>query len=1265
MITKETFKSLLEELSFTSINDIYVKHFSSFDCELQVDFANKCLIYPEKKGLTVNDKTTCNFSSAENFVVFECVYRLLEQGYNPKHIELEKKWQLGHSQKSGKADICVKDNDDNLLLIIECKTAGDEYKKAINILENDGRNQLFSYLQQASSTQFLALYASDFVDNSITPNYYLINVTDNTELLENNSTLKSYKEATTTEEKWQVWCDTYDKEYATIGLFENNQPYQIGKQVYSVDDLKNIINKDIQGKYHEFATILRQHNVSGRENAFDKLVNLFLCKVTDETENSAALSFYWKGKAYDDPFNFQDRLQHLYQTGMDKFLDDKITYIANQQIDEAFGIFKDKPNVAKDTIKEYVKQLKFFSNNDFAFIDVHNEKLFYQNFEVLLKITKMIQDIRLTGSEENQFLGDMFESFLDQGVKQSEGQFFTPMPIVKFIINSLPHKEQPRVLDYACGAGHFLNEYYNSNQDSIIIGVEKEYRLSKVAKVSSFMYGSDMDIVYNDALIKNAKIPENSFDVLIANPPYSVKGFLTTLSQDDRNEYELIDLVDGKSLHKTNAIECFFIERAKQLLKKDAVVGIIVPSSILNKDTPNLYTKTRELILQHFTIVAIAEFGSGTFGKTGTNTVTLFLRRRDPAQKLDIHYKNMVEAWFKGDFDSNNSFKDDTFLADYCRYIEVEQADYTALLQGTLTDGLLKQELFSEYEKAFNKKYKAPKTKEFKALSADKKQAIKQQALITFVRDKEQDKLYFFCLAKSQDNDVVIVKAPSDNKNNKKFLGYEWSSRKGNEGIQYLSQTNVEIDEADDLEAEDKRILENQQGLKFINTPLYNPQNSDDTSKINKIIKDNFNGLQTPIHDDIAKFVNRASLFDMLDFNRVDFGKTLSLTPKKKIEIESKYPLEKLGDVVNVLIGGTPSRKNNSYFNGENLWVSISEMNGNIIVNTKEKITNEAVEKSNVKLIPEGTTLLSFKLSIGKTAIAGKDLYTNEAIAGLVPKTNTILNSYLFCLFSAKFIDLEKDGFNSFGKSLNSNFLKEELKIPLPPIDVQKQIVAEIEVLEKEEKKCIDDVEGLQKNVYDFLYNEYKARPLKYFLDEINPKKADIIRNLDLKTEVSFLSMEDVGNDGVIHQLQTRTLEKTRTGYTFFQNQDVLFAKITPCMENGKGAFVEGLQNNIGFGSTEFLVLRANKDLIEPKILFYISQFKAFREEAQKHMTGSSGHRRVPKAFVENYEVSLPPLPEQQKIVAEIEKIEAKISELTQQIEQIAAKKEAVLKKYL
>lgn len=414
MIRKENFKEVLSKLKFDEIRENYFsKYFENFDCKMEVDFVNEKLIYPEDKWLIVNDKTTSNFSAPENFVVFECVYKLLNQWYWPKNIELEKEWQLWHTWKSWKADVFVCDNSWNSYLIIECKTAGTEYKKAVKILESDSKNQLFSYLQQATSTKFLALYESDFVDNNVVSNYYLINVSDNEELLKNNPNLNSYKDATTHFEKYYVWVNTYSKDYSTLWLFEDNQAFDIWKKKFSIDDLKIVSSKDIAWKYHEFATILRQHNVSGRENAFDKLVNLFLCKVVDEKNNPNDLSFYWKWKAYDNAFDLQDRLQKLYSIWMKKFLWEDITYIDNSQIDKAFRVFKDKPNATKEVIKDYFKQLKFFTNNDFAFIDIHNEKLFYQNFEVFLKIIKSFQDIRLTWWEENQFLWDMFEWFLD------------------------------------------------------------------------------------------------------------------------------------------------------------------------------------------------------------------------------------------------------------------------------------------------------------------------------------------------------------------------------------------------------------------------------------------------------------------------------------------------------------------------------------------------------------------------------------------------------------------------------------------------------------------------------------------------------------------------------------------------------------------------------------------------------------------------------------------------------------------------------------
>ena len=274
----------------------------------------------------------------------------------------------------------------------------------------------------------------------------MINVQDNEEKLKNDPELLAYKDAKNNKQLFRVWHDTYQCDAATRGLFEDDiQPYHIGKNKFSVKDLYPISNDEIKKKYNEFATILRRHNVGAKENAFDKLVNLFLAKVVDETNNPDDLHFYWKGAAYDDDFSLQDRLQRLYRDGMEKFLNETVTYIENEQIEKAFRWYKKDPDATMKTIMEYFRALKFYSDNDFSFISVHNERLFKENAKILREVLLMLQDIKLKSTAEegrdtetNQFLGDLFEGFLTKGVKQSEGQYFTPMPIVRFIVSSLP-----------------------------------------------------------------------------------------------------------------------------------------------------------------------------------------------------------------------------------------------------------------------------------------------------------------------------------------------------------------------------------------------------------------------------------------------------------------------------------------------------------------------------------------------------------------------------------------------------------------------------------------------------------------------------------------------------------------------------------------------------------------------------------------------------------------------------------------------------------
>lgn len=1306
MITKDNFKDLLTKLDFSSKGDTFSKKFKETNAYLKVDFKAEKLIYPEDKGFTINERQTCNFKQKENFVVFECIHRLFDQQYKPEHIELEPKWKVGHGASGGRADIMVKDNSGKSLLIIECKTEGKEFDDAWKkTLINGG--QLLSYVKQAGSTQFVCLYASDYLDNKVLADYRLITLKDNEKLLTELADKKplSFEKAKGlgVEDIFKAWKETYSQDYATKGIFEKDIPaYEIGKTKYTLKDLNTISSNHIQGKYHEFATILRQHNVSGRENAFDKLVNLFLCKIVDETNNPEELKFYWKGIAYDDQFSLIDRLQKLYQDGMQRFLGEDVVYISADQIDKAFDFFKNDPDATKDTIKKYFKELKFFNNNDFGFIDVHNEKLFYQNTAVLLKIVQMLQDIKLkseaNAKEEHQFLGDMFEGFLDQGVKQSEGQFFTPMPIVKFILKSLPLEsiitkgdEIPKVIDFACGAGHFLNEYAKEIKPIVekekeakitdfyehVYGVEKEYRLSKVAKVSSFMYGQDnINIVYSDALssgkaMDDKDIKDNSFSVLVANPPYSVKGFLETLTDTERKKYQLIDTVEEKSFPNNNSIETFFIERAKQLLKPGGVAAIIVPTSILTKGkakstskSTNIYVATREILLKYFDIVAIAEFGSGTFGKTGTNTVTLFIRRKNENPAPADHFKNRVTAWFKYDRSKDELFEDEHLLKQYCNHLELEFKDYQTLLEGKPNRALLETDIFKDYQKEFDKWSEIKHLKKkptFKTLSTNKKETEIKKRFIAYLTENEIEKLYYFVLANQNQQKVLIIRSPSKIAQMKEFLGYEWSAAKGNEGIKYLGGIQLDKLEGENedegnvaLEEEDKRVLSNIFNLDNINTPLYDPHNKNNTDKINHLINQNFKGNHIVIPEELKEYVIDIPLVDMLDFNRVDFNKYISLTPKSTVTFETKWDTKKLSDIA--LINPSKTEIKELSESTKVSFVEMASVSDEGYIAEKEEKTYQEIKKGSYTYFAENDIILAKItpcMENGKCAIA-KDL-TNKIGFGssefhVIRVGSEILNKYLFELLNQEEVRLvaEKNMTGSSGHRRVPKEFYESLKIPFLPIEVQTELVKECDTINKEAEKAKETLTRSKEETEALFLEGFSKADKTFRISDTDVFELSIGKRV-LKNEIN---QEGIG----IPVFSANVFEPfghiNKELITEFNRPSVLWGIDGDWMVNC-------LPKNIPFYPTDHCgVLRIKGDTIHPKYVAWVLEKEGERVRFSRTNRASMDSMR-------GINVKAPSKEIQSKLIKEVEKREKKIKASQEIINGIAKRKEAVIKSYL
>ncbi|MCI0377722.1 MAG: restriction endonuclease subunit S [Gemmataceae bacterium] len=178
-------------------------------------------------------------------------------------------------------------------------------------------------------------------------------------------------------------------------------------------------------------------------------------------------------------------------------------------------------------------------------------------------------------------------------------------------------------------------------------------------------------------------------------------------------------------------------------------------------------------------------------------------------------------------------------------------------------------------------------------------------------------------------------------------------------------------------------------------------------------------------------------------------------------------------------------------------------------------------------------------------------------------------------------------------------------------------------------------------------------------VSELNPPKP-APGYLPADAEVTFIPMPAVDADsGKVSAPMTRPFGKVRNGHPSFQDGDVIMAKITPCMENGKAAVVRRLSNGVGFGSTEFHVLRPSRAVLADYLYHYIRQ-ESFRQAAAAQMTGSVGQKRVPADFLKQAELPLPPLAEQQRIVAKVEALLARVNAARQRL----AKTPAILKRF-
>lgn len=1228
-------------------NGIYHKIY--VDYAIEIDFEKQSINYGSV--ITAESKTTQNFSQPENFVVLECVDRLLTKEYKPQNIVLEKTWPSGHGT-SGRLDICVNREDGTPYMLIECKTFGKEYNKELARIRKDG-GQLFTYFQlSGSKADVLMLYASELKGNKFVYVNEIIKIEDD---YRNGDVKDIY-------EKW-------NKLTKDNGIFDSwVQPYNFQSKALTKEQLKEIKAEDSSFIFNRFLEILRHNVVSDKGNAFNKIFTLFLCKVYDETTTGEGeeLKFQWL-EGRDNHVDFQLRLTDLYSKGMKKFLDRTVSDFNNEDFNKRCA------NLNEDT-KQYllkeVNKLRLEKNNEFAIKEVYDSASFEENAKVVKEVVELIQGYRIRYNKRQQYLSDFFELLLTTGLKQEAGQYFTPVPIAQFIIKSLPldsimaeklsRKDGeilPYMIDYAAGSGHFITEFMHEIQDIIndcdnskyieetrkhlvnwqnchfdwatdyVYGIEKDYRLVKVGKVGCYLHGDGLaNVILSDGLANFCNNKEykgklrkltndgqkdnQQFDIVLSNPPYSVSSFRqTTRDYYTEQDFELYNSLTDNS----SEIECLFIERTKQLLKDGGIAGVILPSSILSNS--GIYTKAREIILQYFDVVAIAELGSNTFMATNTNTVVLFLRRRD--NYFAANTKSAVDTFFRtlNDVTINGI---ETPASKYVTHVweGLDYADYVTLLQKSPNDKVKAHEIYAEYKKKISAKSDAK--------------------LYDTILTIEAEKLLYFVLAYPQK--VVVVKS-GEKDVEKRFLGYEFSNRRGNEGIHAI-QRGKNVDEC---------------------TKLFDANSYDNPEKASTYVYKAFKGdYSLPIAGNMQQHISRALLIDMLTLDRAVFEKSISITAKKKVIINSQFSLEPIEDLAEVIRGVTYSKEDQVLEITDNVILTADNitLSGNLEIN--KQIYLRTIKKlDSAKRLKKNDCFVCFssgsKNHVGKISFIEKDLpfYAGGFMGIIRSNSDRILPKFLYAILNSppyrQIISDESNGNNIQNLSQSIG----RIKIPVPPIDVQKQIVEEIANVDKYVSDAVQRINKSESDIESLLSSlifadstlnaiaPFANKSIKYSDIE---SEAYITTDNMLKNKLGVLPFEGVANISSI---------------TEYKPEDILISNIRPYLK--KIWFAD----KDGGCSKDVLVLRSadvNKYL--PKYIFYMLRRDVFFDYV---MEGKKGVKmpRGNKEDIMKYKIPMPNIDEQKRIVAQIEALELEITKARTFIENAASEKQTILDKYL
>ena len=713
-----------------------------------------------------------------------------------------------------------------------------------------------------------------------------------------------------------------------------------------------------------------------------------------------------------------------------------------------------------------------------------------KGFDIQHKSTykKLIDKLNSLDLSQTEYdvLGNAYEEVIqDIMTGKVLGQFFT-QPLVKKMMVKLinpqihPDGKIDTCGDPTMGTGGFLITYLQYIlQQATAKNIKPDWDFIK----TEGLYGKELEpdtyqLAVSNMLISSGHMFEGldrgdsirvpitrKFDNILANPPFGIKG----LKYDDfqsplKTEYVPI---------KTDNAVSLFIQAIIYMLKINGKCAVVLP------DGQDLFSKTnktliavREYLMKTCDLKEIIYLPSGIFTYTSIKTcVFYFVKKREGTDvlKVDIKYSKTTQKETKRNYQFSKTHQTTKVkFYDYNPYEDVKNLLVEVPIEKIVSNSYSLN--YAEYmkdeteEEEFQEGVVVKTLGEVcKFLPKSKRNAKygNKEGLYPFYTSSQTCSKY--CDEYDYEEESLIIG--------------DGGEPNINYGVKFSTSDHCYI-----LQNKNKLLLNIKYGYYYLYHNLDMMSQLYTGVAIKNISKTNIEGIKIPI----PSLERQQEIVKYLDFiyekaNKTSNEKIAELKQLNEFclnnqKIFGENVVKTLGEVCKFDIGGTPSRSKNEYYeNGNNLWVSVRELNGGYIYDTKEKITDLGVKNSSVKLFEKDTILFSFKLSIGKTAIAGNPLYTNEAIAGILSKNNDLLNNkYLYYYLTIN--EFSKLGSGILGNgSLNKKSL-EQIKIQVPSLERQKEIVDYCEYNYTLIKQLEKEIENNKKQAQQFIIGIVKAQ---------------------------------------------------------------------------------------------------------------------------------------------------------------------------------------------